>query len=111
MPPPGLTMETLDLRLSYLEADRRLIAEALTRFAVIGETLQAIKRDLDEGRERMKGTEGDMDAVSDRVFVLEAALPLLREYGDWVKRAAIGIYGILAAIIVGVVIAALAKAF
>lgn len=94
-------------RIAQLEAEsvkNRAVTETVIR---LGDAMLEVRRDLERGHARMDEQDECLDSQSERISVLEQALPVLREYGEWVKRSAFGIYGILAAVIVGVMIAAL----
>jgi hypothetical protein len=96
-------------RIAQLEAEtlkNRAVAETVIR---LGDAMLEVKRDLERGHTRMDEQDECLDSQSERISVLEQALPVLREYGEWVKRSAFGIYGILAAVIAGVLIAALSS--
>jgi hypothetical protein len=99
------TPELIEYRVAMLEA-RRVKDDAVAETVIrLGDAMLEIKRDLDRGHTRMNEQDEELDGQSERISVVENTLPVLKEYGEWVKRAAFGIYGILGALIVGIILA------
>jgi len=99
MPPPDLTLEILDYRVSVLEEDRR-------RFLAALETLVLLGASVGETQRAMNATNGNaerlgkwIEAVDKRVQGLEVEAPVLRLTSKWVIGGVIGTLSGLASLI------------
>lgn len=92
-----MTPELFDYRLRALEEDRKELRAIGLACEQIGNTVKNLS-------ERVIENEGELDAQSERISVLELALPLLTETKDLVKSGVKGVFGILAAVVVGLIL-------
>ena len=102
--PPQITAEVVEYRLRALEDDRKKFSESLETLGRMSANIEEIRRELGDGRVRMKETDGDVDAVSERVSVLENALPILQLTSRWVIAGVLGIFALVSMAVYRVVL-------
>ncbi len=113
-------LSDLSRRVGNLEDDRKLLIEALRTLSGISEILRNIERDLARGAGRMDEQDDAIDAVSDRVHIVESGLKALEGIelivrsiekkmpewnltSGWVLKSVIGLLAIFGVALVGLV--------
>ena len=98
----------LEERVRDLEEDRRFLRHTVEEEGrLLRMTLQQITRDLEAGRERIKETEVDVESLTEVVEEMRRQFPVLKEASKMVRAGVFGVFGILGAVITGVILAVL----
>lgn len=101
----GMTLEVLDYRVSVLEEDRRRFLAALETLVLLGASVGETQRGMAVANENAQKLGEWIEAVDKRVQGLEVAQPMLESTAALVRRGVVGIFGIFAAVVVGVILA------